>query len=64
MADIRVPAEAGSLAIPGYDALAASQVMPRLESLTPEDLEQIRTYEAAGRGRRTILSRIAQLQAG
>ena len=64
VADIRVPAEAGSLAIPGYDALAASQVMPRLESLTPEDLEQIRTYEAAGRGRRTILSRIAQLQAG
>ena len=64
VADIRFPAEAGSLAIPGYDALAASQVMPRLESLTPEDLEQIRTYEAAGRGRRTILSRIAQLQAG
>ena len=48
----------------GYDALAASQVVPRLESLSASDLEQVRSYELAGRGRRTILSRIAQLQAG
>ena len=58
------PVLESTLAIPGYDALAASQVVPRLESLSASDLEQVRSYELAGRGRRTILSRIAQLQAG
>jgi hypothetical protein len=51
-----------SLAIPGYDALAASQVVQRLEGLSPGELEQVRRYELATRGRRTILGRIAQLQ--
>ncbi|MCC5951271.1 MAG: hypothetical protein JJU45_04165 [Acidimicrobiia bacterium] len=50
------------LAIPGYDTLAASQVVPRLASLEAEELEAIRQYEAGTRGRRTILSKIAQLQ--
>lgn len=53
----------GSLAIPGYDSLSASQVVPRLEGLTGEELETVRTYEQATRGRKTILSKIAQLQA-
>jgi hypothetical protein len=57
-----VPADA--LAIPGYDSLSASQVVPRLAGLDPEELELVRKYEIAGRGRRTILSRIAQLQDG
>lgn len=52
------------LAIPGYESLSASQVVPRLVSLTADELEQIRRYEAAARGRKTILSRISQLQAG
>jgi len=30
----------------------------------PPELEAVRTYEAAGRGRRTILTKIAQLQTG
>jgi hypothetical protein len=60
--DPGVPAAGDSLAIPGYDSLAASQVIPRLESLDPEELEAIRAYESAHRGRRTILSRIQQLQ--
>jgi hypothetical protein len=51
-----------TLAIPGYDSLSASQVVPRLAGLAPEELELVREYELAGRGRRTILSRIAQLQ--
>lgn len=51
-----------SLAIPGYDTLSASQVIPRLASLTTEELELVRRYEAAARGRKTILSKIAQLQ--
>ena len=50
------------LAIPGYDALAASQVVPRLAGLAAEELEAVRRYEAATRNRRTILARIQQLQ--
>lgn len=50
------------LAIPGYDSLAASQVLPRLEGLAPDELEAVRVYEAAHRGRKTILGRIDQLQ--
>jgi hypothetical protein len=53
-----------ALAIPGYDSLSASQVMPRLESLTNEELELVRSYEHANRGRKTILNKIAQLQEG
>jgi hypothetical protein len=52
-----------SLAIPGYDTLAASQVVQRLSSLRSDELDAIRQYEIATRGRRTILHRIAQLAA-
>jgi hypothetical protein len=51
-----------TLAIPGYDSLSASQVVQRLGGLAPEELEAVRLYESATRGRRTILSKIAQLQ--
>ncbi len=54
--------EAALLAIPDYDSLAASQVIPRLAGLTPPELEAVRLYEAAHRARRTILGRVAQLQ--
>lgn len=50
------------LAIPDYDSLSASQVVPRLESLQDDELEAVRGYEASTRGRKTILSKIAQLQ--
>lgn len=56
--------DAAGLAIPDYDSLAASQVVPRLRALGADELEAVRAYEAAGRGRKTILNRIAQLQAG
>ena len=49
-------------AIPNYDALAASQVVPRLQGLDREELSAVERYEAATRGRRTILNRVAQLQ--
>jgi hypothetical protein len=52
------------LAIPDYDSLAASQVVPRLAGLTPDELDAVRAYEQAHRGRATVLGRIAQLQAG
>ncbi len=52
---------ADGLAIPGYDTLAASQVVQRLSSLRRDELEAIRAYESGTRGRRTILHRVAQL---
>lgn len=57
------PASA-DLPIHGYDALSAPQVVQRLAGLSEEELETVRSYETATRGRRTILARIAQLQAG
>lgn len=51
------------LAVPDYDGLAASQVIPRLAGLSAAELEDVRSYEAAKRGRKTILNKIAQLQA-
>jgi hypothetical protein len=54
----------GDLAIPGYDSLSASQVVQRLASLSPAELDAVRRYEAANRGRRTILARVTQLQQG
>lgn len=56
-------ARGAALAIPGYDSLSASQVVARLAGLTRQELEAVRTYEEAGRGRKTVLNRIAQLQA-
>jgi hypothetical protein len=54
--------DAQGLAIPGYDSLSASQVVERLAGLNAEELEAIGSYESAGRGRRTILNRVAQLR--
>jgi hypothetical protein len=54
---------ADELAIPEYDALAASQVVQRLDGLTPDELEAVRRYEQAHRARRTVLGKVAQLQA-
>jgi hypothetical protein len=52
------------LAIPEYDTLAASQVVSRLAGLRPAELEAVKQHELAHRGRKTILGKIAQLQAG
>jgi len=56
--------DVGDLAIPDYDGLSASQVVARLAGLAPDELDAVRRYEAAGRGRKTILSKVAQLQGG
>jgi hypothetical protein len=58
---VEVP-EVESLAIPGYDSLSASQVVQRLAGLSPSELSAVGRYEAATRGRRTILARVSQLQ--
>ncbi len=52
---------APDLAITDYDVLSASQVVDRLEGLDPGELEAIRAYEVAHRGRATILGKIEQL---
>ena len=54
---------AATLAIPDYDSLSASQVVPRLEGLSDRELADVREYESAHRGRKTILNKIDQLQA-
>jgi hypothetical protein len=54
---------AATLAIPDYDSLSASQVVPRLEGLADDELAEVRAYETAHRGRKTILNKIDQLQA-
>lgn len=54
---------ATALAIPDYDGLSASHVVNRLAGLSAEELDAVRRYEAAHRGRKTILSKVAQLQA-
>ena len=53
---------AASLAIPDYDGLSASQVVNRLAGLSAAELTSVQLYEAANRGRKTILSKVAQLQ--
>lgn len=53
--------DAASLAIPAYDTLSASQVVQRLAGLSAAEREAIRVYEAARRGRKTILTKIEQL---
>jgi hypothetical protein len=58
-----VDSAAVTLAIPDYDSLSASQVMPRLSSLSPEELEAVRFYEEEHRGRKTILNKVAQIRA-
>lgn len=55
---------ATSLAIPDYDGLSASQVVNRLAGLSAPELASVQRYEAANRGRKTILSKVAQLQGG
>ncbi|MCU1354017.1 MAG: hypothetical protein JWM05_3226 [Acidimicrobiales bacterium] len=55
-------AGAADLAISDYDSLAASQVIPRLAALSRDELEAVRAYEGAHRGRKTILNKVSQLQ--
>lgn len=58
----RSGAEAAELPIPDYDSLAASQVIPRLEGLSSEELDAVARYETAHRGRKTILGKVGQLR--
>jgi hypothetical protein len=61
LAPVRSSAAADELAIADYDSLAASQVIPRLAGLEPDELAAVRSYELGHRGRKTILGKINQL---
>ncbi len=56
-----VSGEPERLAIDGYDAMPAIEIVARLESLTPAQLAVIADHETANRHRRTVLGKIAQL---
>jgi hypothetical protein len=51
------------LAIDGYDTLAASQIVSRLEGLTPAERKAVARFESANRKRKTILDKIGRLNA-
>jgi len=57
----RDAADDPQLAIPGYDALSASQVVERLAGLSTDELAAVLQYETTHRRRRTILGKIEQL---
>jgi hypothetical protein len=65
-APARAPAAPGppasDLPIPQYDGLSASQVVSRLSGLTPEELDAVAAYEAAGRARKTVLGALDRLR--
>lgn len=52
-----------SLPIEGYDNLAASHIVARLDRLDVAELNEVKAYELATRGRRTVVGRIDQLLA-
>ena len=64
--DVEVAEEAARSEEPfdGYDHLAAAQIVRLLDRLPESELEMVRTYEVAHRGRRTILAKVEQLTAG
>ena len=60
--DTPAPAPGSGLPIDGYDELPAAQIVPLLAALDPADLARVRAHEESGRARKTILSRIGQLE--
>lgn len=51
------------LALPDYDQLPAAHIVSKLNGLTSTELDAIEAYEMVHRHRRTVLGKIAQLQA-
>ena len=63
LARARASASPVDLAIPGYEDLAASHIVARLDRLTQSELAAIRAFEVANRGRRTVVGKVDQLLA-
>lgn len=49
------------LPIPTYDALNVSEIVERLDGLSPEELKVVRRYEADTKGRTTVLDKVDAL---
>ena len=58
--DVAAPTE---LPIEDYDGLPAVQIIPLLASLTKDERDAVRAHETVGRGRRTIIGKLDQLDA-
>jgi hypothetical protein len=52
----------GDLALPDYDQLPAAHIVGKLAGLTPDERDDIETYETANRHRRTVLGKLDQLK--
>jgi hypothetical protein len=50
------------LALPDYDQLPAAHIIDKLAGLTRSERDLIESYEAATRGRRTVLGKLERLQ--
>ncbi len=59
-----VPPSADELPIAGYDTLAASQIVARLDGLSAAQLATVAAYEAGHRNRKTVLGKVEQLRKG
>ena len=59
---LRVVGDDRGLPIEHYDTLSAPQLLPHLEPLSADELEQVLDYEEAHRSRATVINRIRQLQ--
>lgn len=55
--------DADELAIPDYDHLPALDIVGQLDRLSSDERAEVERYERAHRGRRTVLGKIAQLDA-
>ena len=55
--------DVSSLALADYDHLSSAQIVGKLEGLGAAERRAIERYERAGRRRRTILGKLAQLEA-
>lgn len=51
------------IAVVGYDELSVEQLLPKLKTLTTDELAAIDGYERGGRSRKRVLDRIAALRA-
>ena len=52
-----------TLPIEGYDTLKAAEILPLLSALSAAERQVVAEHERAGRSRKTILNRLAQLEA-
>ena len=58
----RNPGTSRELPIDRYDAMSAPDLLPYLEPLSNDELEDVLRYERAHRSRATVINRIRQLQ--